>query len=543
MLGLEQSQLWVFILSSLYIFSHEVIQLSNSRVMKKFQHAITKLRSSKMFIKLLILASVILPLCVVLSTSLLGVSLWFDPARDLLSAWDNLSKLTLLGPPSGIQGIFYGPYWIWLLSLGLLVSKDPVVVTFITATLPYFIIFPFIWFKFSKYFGLKATLIGWFIFVFSFASTYATHLWNPYPAPLLTLAALYLLIRFDNKNITIKNTFVLLAIGLLLGLVINFHLSFGIALIAGVYLFLIWETVSLWFPKKNLKLLPAKLSAFVAIGIGALISFLPTLLFEIRHGFNQLQTFLHTFTQYGDVVQREGMPAGEILKVFISVFGNLMHVSSFYAGLLLSFLTIYFLIQLKRKEVQLQATDKKILALVVAILIAISILYFSAKNPIWNYHFIGAEIVFLILLTFFVAKLPFVRMIIFIWLLSFTFLGTYTFFKTPQDTKFFSNQKDVVTMIAQDAGDKPYTVFSYSYAIYNYEYTYLFKWLAHKDLPVDPALIPDAPFVYIIVPTKQTPEMEDFISNHSKAATHLRTWKMPGGITVIKLKRNAPSEN
>jgi hypothetical protein len=44
-----------------------------------------------------------------------NIPFWYDPARDMLSAWDNLHKLTLIGSTSGIPGIFYGPYWIWLL--------------------------------------------------------------------------------------------------------------------------------------------------------------------------------------------------------------------------------------------------------------------------------------------------------------------------------------------------------------------------------------------------------------------------------------------
>jgi len=55
-----------------------------------------------------------------------NISFWYDPARDMLSAWDNLHKLTLIGSTSGIPGIFYGPYWIWLLSIPIFFSKDPV---------------------------------------------------------------------------------------------------------------------------------------------------------------------------------------------------------------------------------------------------------------------------------------------------------------------------------------------------------------------------------------------------------------------------------
>src|SRR5579872_266406 len=79
---------------------------------------------------------------VITNLKLNGINLWFDPSRDLLAAWGNLTKPTLLGPPSGIPGLYYGPYWIWLLSFGLLFSKNPEIITIITATIPYLIILP-----------------------------------------------------------------------------------------------------------------------------------------------------------------------------------------------------------------------------------------------------------------------------------------------------------------------------------------------------------------------------------------------------------------
>src|SRR5258706_349978 len=96
--------------------------------------------------QMILFVSFLIPLILVLATLFsYNLKLWYDPARDLLSAWNNLSKPTLIGPTSGIPGIFYGPYWIWLLSFGLLFSKNPLIVTFIVATIPYCLIFPLLW--------------------------------------------------------------------------------------------------------------------------------------------------------------------------------------------------------------------------------------------------------------------------------------------------------------------------------------------------------------------------------------------------------------
>src|SRR3989338_7604981 len=93
-----------------------------------------------MFKRILYIFLLLVPFIIIIKPIFNGaIPFWYDPARDLLMAWDNLKKITLIGSTSGIPGIFYGPYWIWLLSIGVAISKDPRVVLFLIITLPYFI--------------------------------------------------------------------------------------------------------------------------------------------------------------------------------------------------------------------------------------------------------------------------------------------------------------------------------------------------------------------------------------------------------------------
>src|SRR3989344_5586868 len=99
-------------------------------------------------IKLIITLSILLPFFLFLNNIINGsIPFWFDPARDLLMALDNLKKPTLIGPPSGIPGIFYGPYWIWMASFSLIFSKDPRFTAVLVSFLPYFTVFPYILFR------------------------------------------------------------------------------------------------------------------------------------------------------------------------------------------------------------------------------------------------------------------------------------------------------------------------------------------------------------------------------------------------------------
>src|SRR4051794_6663508 len=93
------------------------------------------------------------------------IPFWYDPARDFLLALDNQKKLSLIGEPSGIPGLFYGPYWIWLISLALYFSHDPRVVQFLILTLPYFVVFPLILWKLRSVFDTKIIIALWSLFI------------------------------------------------------------------------------------------------------------------------------------------------------------------------------------------------------------------------------------------------------------------------------------------------------------------------------------------------------------------------------------------
>ena len=49
----------------------------------------------------------------------------FDVGRDMLVVAEMIDKSrpVLLGPTAGVQGIFYGPWWYYFLSLPLMLSQ------------------------------------------------------------------------------------------------------------------------------------------------------------------------------------------------------------------------------------------------------------------------------------------------------------------------------------------------------------------------------------------------------------------------------------
>ena len=232
------------------------------------------LQPNKKLILLYVLVSII-PFVLTISNIYFGrIAFWYDPARDFLLALQNLQKPTLIGQPSGLPGLFYGPYWIWTISLWTLVSKDPRIVSFLLLTIPYFTIFPFILYKISKKWGIFIFLSIWFLFILNFGS-YANQIWNVHYGALFLLLTFYFLINPSEKNYKKNIDFGLL--GVSAGLLANFHLSFGIPLIAGVFI----SIFVIHFTENQRKLLESYLTIakkLILYMLGVLITFTPFLL-------------------------------------------------------------------------------------------------------------------------------------------------------------------------------------------------------------------------------------------------------------------------
>lgn len=471
---------------------------------------------SKKILKMaIIVLALAIPLFLSLATLFYGhVTFWYDNARDIQTAWNNLQKPTLIGPTSGIPGIFYGPYWIWLLSLGVLISKDPVVVAFITATIPYFILFPLIWFRFSKFFGLTAVIIGWLLFMLSTGLIYSTQLWNPYPAPLLTLAVVYLLITVDHKKIVKSQLLLSALIGFFLGIVINFHISFGIGLLCGILIFLLWDFgIALFKTNKHSRKqqIITRIVYYASIGAGFFVAYLPALLFEVRHGFQQTQVLLNALTQYGDVVAIKGLSKPLILQEFINTFGKILQVPDVVATILIILLLLTFLILLLRKNVTLTQIEKRIAMIILSLLCGIMFIYFTARNPVWDYHFIGVDLILLLALTFLIAKIKIAKIAAVVLMLFIVVSVSYNHFTKSIHSSGLNEQKAIVNIIKDDAQNSDYTVIAYSSSIYMHEYSYLFRWIANKKISFDPSANSSANTLYLIIPSKDDPNVIDFV--------------------------------
>lgn len=505
---------------------------------------------SKRLSFLLIIFVFIIPLIITLTSILTGtIPFWYDNARDMLLAWDNLQKPTLIGPTSGIPGIFYGPYWIWLLSIGLFFSKDPRVAALVVGIIPYFIFFPLILARFTGIFSQKTLVLIWLSFILSTGFNYATYMWNPHLAPLLLLLLISLLYTSNDKK-GLHSLGTTICAGVTMGLLINFHISLGLGVFLGVMLFfIVYIMIKLIYKKPMLQSVLEYLTTIFLFLLGVAITFTPFLLFELRHGFNQVQTIIKAFSTLGGVITVTGLSKEQIIELFFARIGVLLHTNLIITVVICILSGAYLLYMIQYQKYKFSEREKKLGILLGALCIGILFTYLTAKNPVWEYHFIGTEIIFMLVLALIINKLSILRTLLTVWI-TFLFVSYVTSYMINLSTPLYTastlaTKEYIVDIIANDSDTREYTVFNYSPSIYQYEYTYLFKWRYGKDVPYDPGAIAlGSPITYLVIPDISDAEKESYINDRTPDIEYQtsRVWKIPDGTSIIKrvstLKKN-----
>ncbi len=502
-------------------------------------------------LKIVIVLSIIYPLFLSLNNILnASIPFWFDPARDFLLALDNLSKPTLIGQPTGIPGVFYGPYWIWAISLVLKISKDPRLVAAIILLLPYFTIFPYVLFKFSKIYGLKICLFLWVLFIFS-SQAYTTFLWNPHLAPLLFLILVYLTVNFPSGELNNFEYLKILVAGIISGLILNTHMSFGLGVIGATIIFFVLTTLfNVLENRTHIFRFILKRAIYILVFITGLLSTLvPYFVFELRHNFLQSRSLLKTITDavfYNSAsVGQTGLKPQEILQQFflIKPTGILSLRTEQIVAIYLLVIGL-FVYMYVRKKLSFSRDEKNLLLYLLLCSAVLLELFLSSKNPVWDYHFIGTEIIFILLIGLVARKLNFVERGLSFWSVILILVSLLSFISSfnngPYSVSSLATKKYIVEGIYNDVGKLPFAVYAYSPAIYTYDYDYILKWLGedvYHQLPEEGALKAD--IIYLIIPKTSEATQADFIYSKTPEQRYqtLNKWVIPDGTTVIKRGR------
>ncbi len=502
----------------------------------------------KIIWRIVLLLSFVFPLIINLKIIFGGTfPFWYDPARDMLLGLENLKKITLIGPPSGIPGIFYGPYWIWLISLAELISKDPRIVAFLIATVPYFTLFPYVLYKLSSVLTKRIALMVWLAFILT--TSYSSRIWNPYPAPLIYLSYLALIISIDFNSFDKVNLVKILASGIVAGLLVNFHISFGIAILTSSFIYLTFEFLLNFklYGKSLLNSLKNRLVVFILFSLGVFIVYLPFLVFESRHGFNQIKSLTFTLQQaiihHSSVVGQIGLSKEQIIQNFLNRLDEIFRlpVSSYIILLLLSFASLIY-IAIKKFKLKLDRNEVNFLSVLIINHLVVVYIFLTSKNPIWGYHFMGVDMIQLLLLGFLAKKLPIVNIGLFlgtVWIAWMSIIGFSKSFVTKITYSCFITEDKIVQTTYKDANHSHFNLFVYNPGIYTYDYDYLFQWEGKKYgyIPKTNRMVDPKQPAYLIMPKIDKPGIkEDFIDYRTpiKIYKTVKKWENADGTVILK---------
>ncbi|TSC86000.1 MAG: Uncharacterized protein G01um101416_764 [Microgenomates group bacterium Gr01-1014_16] len=411
---------------------------------------------------------------------------WYDQGRDALVIWDLLQKhkFFLIGPTTGIEGIFLGPFYYYFIAPAYLLGNGhPVYPAIWLATINVGAIFTLFLIG-RRYFSPATGLIAATLVAISFELVkYQRWLSNPTPLPFFALLTFWSLLEIIHNSPKLRYW---LLLGLGIGLSLQLEAASAIFFIPATLLTLIIYRKSSPINFKNI------LTALIFFGI----TLTPQIVFNFRHEnilLNSFSRFLVTENSfqpslYNFYLQR--------LNFYYQEF-----TQKFYAdpqsSLLFTVSLIIFILFVRKK-----LPSKPILASFIWWVTPLIILlfYHGNKGYVWGYYFTGIYPIFALLVSaIWVTSFKHLRwsrgiiLILFSIFLyqNLTQLKTYLTHPGPYGVSLTS-QIQAVDWIYQNASGRPFNTDVYVPPVISYAYDYLFLWRGGG------ATVPLVPLLYTI---------------------------------------------
>ena len=297
-----------------------------------------------------------------------------DEGRDVLVVKRMLldGKFTLLGPITSVGSIYMGPIYYYMTAPFLYLWRfDPVGPAIMVALLSVFTIYLIYRFG-SDFFDKTVGLVAAFTYSISrLAITYGHSSWNPNVVPFFAILLMYSI----TKVLVEKKYNFLIITGLCLGTLIQLHY-------VTFMFFPILLTVYLVFkPKVSFKYYLKGLVAFIA-------AYSPFILFELRHGFVNIQGAFRFFIQQNHTQTSQFISSWwqTMNDVVVRVFWRPLIVENAEITklfMVLSIIIFFFLFNLISKKKESETAFRVLL-----IWLAVGLLSFGLyRGAIYDYYF------------------------------------------------------------------------------------------------------------------------------------------------------------
>jgi len=267
----------------------------------------------------------------------------------------------------------------------------------------------------------------------------------------------------EQSNTEVKSLFNFFLLGLVQGLLLNLHISFGVGIMVSWFFYFVVIFFFIFVSKK--KALMSNLANWFincfAFGIGFISILLPFFLFELRHGFMQINSLFFTLNQgfihNKAVVGQIGLTKIQILNTFFNRYTDLLSINN-KLSIIIVFLIIGLVLMYIKKG-KIKSSESKIIVFLFFNTFVILFTYLTAKNPVWSYHFIAVEIMFIFLTGILIKKYSLVKYILTLWVLILLVINIYRFglsFNHKQNYPELMEKRATVERIYQDAGGEKF---------------------------------------------------------------------------------------
>ena len=396
---------------------------------------------------------------------------YYDQGRDALTVWNLWHKgdLFLIGPTTGIAGIFRAPYYYYLIApFYLLGGGNPVwpsvflsLTTIAASFLAYLLG--------AKIHSKTAGIIAAFISAISFNLVMASR-WLSNPTPMLVLSIL--LVWFMLK-VTEGKKWSWVGIAVIAGLSL---FSFGSA--GEVFYFLTIAVFAVW-QKKNL---PDK-KIFIVSCLAFLLTIVPLIIFDFKNNFlmaGNIKKFLIDDKSFREVIWAV---VQEKVGFYWDVFTKLIFHGRWEKEKFLLGTAFFFVVFYLNRLIKLQGV--KILLLLLSFAMLGLIFFQGNEGNFYDYYLTGYFLPFILLFSIGLAEVTITwwgKVFVFYFLYMFTVNNYYPLrFKLTDNVDrpgsiALKTELSAVNWVYEDAKEKEFNVDVYVPPVIPYAYDYLFLW-------------------------------------------------------------------
>ena len=482
---------------------------------------------------------------------------WFDQGLDTILVKQLVvdHKLSLVSRYSGLAGVLMGPLWTWLLAIPFILGSAspvaPVIFFSVLGSLSAVIVY-----KFLSPINKSAAIFSFLGVLFApILITYSNLVASPHPLSFLFIFYIWFLCKIAIDQESKYFIPLLFLVGLFFQLEIGFALFTLPAILVTLVLF------------HNVKQIFSK-HFFIGLVVFSL-TFLPQLLFDLRHNFLITNGFLSLF-------QGKGTLYGAHDPIFVRFFERAKSFRDDFALMALyiqpTILAIFTLLLsfggwgLAVKEKLKNHTN--LFKVLFAIIFTFYVGFSFYPGPLWTWYRAGLPVVYIIFLMTGLAvifnKVKLLRPIILILLAIFIIQGANlqnisdrVMGKEINDNAILQNQEQALDYVYKLAAGRSFSIFAYTPPVYDYIWQYNFFWYGQKKygyLPKNwqmgipllgigeqskPPKMDEGLFFLILEPNSERPwEPEGWKKSYIKYGKIINTQTFPGKIVVEERTTN-----